>query len=79
MEQESKWAKGQDGLLFFPLERVELTVNCKKETNGRVKMGQELRCAAVVYPPPPPPKRIKLTVNNKKETNGSVKMVQESR
>ena len=26
--------------LFTP-ERVELTVNSKKETNGRVKMGQE--------------------------------------
>ena len=29
--------KGQDGLLFcLPPERVELTVNSKKQTNGRV-------------------------------------------
>ena len=37
--KESKWAKGQDGLLFLPLDRVKLTVNSKKK-NGRVKMGQ---------------------------------------
>ena len=33
--------------LFTP-ERVELTVSSKKETNGRVRMGQESRWAAVV-------------------------------
>ena len=47
--QESKWAKGQDGLLWFTPERVELTMNSKKETNGRVEMGQESRWATVVY------------------------------
>ena len=31
MDQESKWAKDQDGLLLFTPERVELTVNTKKE------------------------------------------------
>ena len=46
MGQESKWAKSQNGprvkMRYFclPLERVELTVNNKKETNGGVKMGQ---------------------------------------
>ena len=32
----------------LPPERVELTVSSKKETNGRVKIGQESRWAAVV-------------------------------
>ena len=42
MGQESKWAKGQEGLLMFtPPERVKTTVNSKKETNGRVKMGYD--------------------------------------
>ena len=40
MDQESKRAKGQDGLLLFTPERVELTMNSNKETNGRVKMDQ---------------------------------------
>ena len=38
------------GYFCFHPEIVELTVNSKKETNGRVKMGQESRWAAVVYP-----------------------------
>ena len=32
----------------LPPDRVELTVNSKKETNGRIKMGQQSRWAAVV-------------------------------
>ena len=32
-------------------ERVELTVNSKKETNDRVKMDQGSKCTVVVYPP----------------------------
>ena len=62
MGQESKWVKSQDGprvkigCCCLPSERVELTVNINKETNGRVKMsqtvimGQGSRWAAVVYP-----------------------------
>ena len=38
------------GCCRLPPEKAELTVNSKKETNGRVKMGQESRWAAVVYP-----------------------------
>ena len=77
----SKWAKGQDGprvkmdYCCLPPERVELTVNNKKETNSRVKIGQESRGAAVVRCPVP--QRVELTVNNRKETNGRVKMGQE--
>ena len=61
-------------------ERVELTVNSKKETNGKVKMGQGSKwaegqdgyfCL--------PPERAQLTVNSKKETNDRVKIGQESR
>ena len=33
------------GYCCLPPEKVELTVNSKKETNGRAKMGQELRWA----------------------------------
>ena len=62
MGKESKWGKGQDGLLLLPPERVKmgccclppdrvkLTVNSKKETNSWVKMGQESRSAYVIYP-----------------------------
>ena len=35
--------------LFTP-ERVELTVNTKKEANGRLKIGQETKWATVVCP-----------------------------
>ena len=48
MGQRSKWANDQDVLLLFTPERVELTVNNKKETNGRVKIGQGSSWAAVV-------------------------------
>ena len=52
MGQGSKWAKVQNGprvkmgqefkmgYCCLSPERVELTLNIKKETNGRVKMGQ---------------------------------------
>ena len=55
--QESRWAKSQDGprvkgghCCLFP-ERVELTVNSKKEMNGRAKMGQKSKWATPVYSP----------------------------
>ena len=35
-------------LSCLPPERVKLTASSKKETNDRVKMSQESRCAAVV-------------------------------
>ena len=69
-----------------PPERVELTMNSKKETNGRVKMGQLSKWAKSQNGPMVkmgccclPPKRVELTVNNKKETNGRIKMGQGSR
>ena len=46
--RDSKWAKGQVGLLLCTPERVELTVNSKKETNDRVKMGQRSSWTVVV-------------------------------
>ena len=36
------------GYCCLPSETVERTVNNKKETNGRVKTGQESKWAAVV-------------------------------
>ena len=57
------------GFCCLPPERVKVTVNNKKETNGRVKMGYHSL----------PPERVELTVNSKKETNGRVKMGQGSR
>ena len=88
----SKWTKSQDrprinmGCCCLPPERVERTVNSKKEENGRAKMGQESRwtesqdrprikmsCCCL------PPQRVELTVNSKIETNGRVKMGEESR
>ena len=54
--QESKWTKSHNDLSVkmgwypFPPERVKLTVNTKKETNSRVKMGQESKWASVIYP-----------------------------
>ena len=63
MGKESKWGKDQDGLLLLPPERVKmgccclppdrvkLTVDSKKETNSRVKMGQKSRSASVIYIP----------------------------
>ena len=53
-QQERNTWQSQNGPSFkmgyccLPPERVELTVNCKEGTNGRVKMGQESRWAAVV-------------------------------
>ena len=38
------------GLCYLAPDRVKLTVNSKKETNSRVKMGKESKWAAVVYP-----------------------------
>ena len=69
----SKWAKSQDGLLFFAPERVELTVNSRKETNCRVKMGQGSRWATDVYPL----KKSNQQLNRKKETNDRVNMGQD--
>ena len=51
----------------LPPERVELTVSSKKETNGRVKMGQKsqngprvkMRCCCLL------PERVELIVHSK--------------
>ena len=37
------------GLCYLAPDRVKLTVNSKKETNSRVKMGQGSRRASVIY------------------------------
>ena len=74
------------GWCHLPPERVKLTVNTKKETNGRVKMGQGSRWASVIYPL----KESKwaavvypLTESNwqwtARKTNSRVKMGQESK
>ena len=68
------------GNCCLPPERVKLTVNSKKETNGRVNWakgqnGPRVKMGNCCLPP----ERVKLTVNSKKETNGRVKMGQESR
>ena len=78
------------GFCYLAPDRVKLTVNSKKETNSRVKMGKESKWArwasviyslkeskwaAVVYPLT----ESKLTVNSKKETNSRVKMGKESK
>ena len=64
------------GCCCSPPERVELTLNSKKERNKwqglngpRDKM--DYCCLS--------PERVELAVNNKKETNGRVKLDQESR
>ena len=75
------------GLCYLAPDRVKLTVNSKKETNSRVKMGQGSRWASVIYPPERvkmgccclPPDRVKLTVNSKKKSNSMVKMGNKSR
>ena len=38
------------GCCCLPPERVKLTMNSKKETSSRVKMGQGSRWAFVIYP-----------------------------
>ena len=44
MGQGLKWAKSQNGpRVKMATERVKLTLNSKKETNGRVKMDHESR------------------------------------
>ena len=43
--EESKWDKGHYELLLFTPDRVKLTVNSKKETNSRFKMGKESKWA----------------------------------
>ena len=67
-------------------ERVELTVNSKKETNVRVKMGQGSTWAKSQNRPRIKmgwyhlsPGSVKLTVNSEKETNGRAKIGQESK
>ena len=87
MGQGSKSAKSQNGprvklgYCCLPAERVKLTVNSEKETNGKVKMGQGSRWAKsqdglLLFTP----ERVKLTVNSKKKTNGPrVKMGQGSK
>ena len=81
MGKESKWSKGQDGLLLFTLWKsqngTKVIMSCcclppervKLIVNSRVKMGW---CCL-------PPDWVKLTVNSKKETNCRVKMGKESK
>ena len=64
---------GQDGL---PSDRVKLTVNTKKETNVRAKIGQQSNWATSQNGPRIkrgwchlPPERVKLTVNKHQERN----------
>ena len=54
-QERNKWQcqngpRAKLGYCCLPPERVERTVNSKKETNGRIRMGQESKWAAVVYP-----------------------------
>ena len=68
-------------LCYLAPDRVKLTVNSKKETNSRVKMGfcylppekVKMGCCCLL------PDRVKLTVNSKKETNSRVKIGKESK
>ena len=69
------------GYWCLPPERVEVTVNSKKETNGMVKMGQGSKWAKSQNGPRInmgycclPPERVELTVNSKRDTNRRVKM-----
>ena len=71
----SKWAKSQNGprvkmgYYCLPPESVKLTMNSKKETNDRVKMGQESRWARSQYGLLLfTPDRVELAVNSKEET-----------
>ena len=53
MGKESKWAKGQDGLLFFtPWQSSEQQERNKQQGQNRqrLKMGQRSRWASVLYP-----------------------------
>ena len=68
------------GLCYLAHDRVKLTINSRKETNSRVKMGQQSRWASVICPMKEskwgfcclPPDRVKLAVNSKKkQTAGS--------
>ena len=87
MGKGSRWAA-----FFLPLDRVNLAVNSKKETKGRVKMGKESKWAKgqdglLLFTPERvkmgccclPPDRVKLTVNSKKETNSRLRMGKESK
>ena len=38
------------GFCYLPPDRVKLAMNSKKETNSRVKMGQQSRWVSVIYP-----------------------------
>ena len=74
------------GCCCLPPERLKLTANSKKETNGMVKIGQESKQAKSQNGPRIkmgwchlPPERVRLTLNTKKETNIRVKMGQESK
>ena len=59
----------------LPLERAELTVNSKKETHSRVKMGQRVKMGYCCLPL----EGVELTVSSKKETIGRVRLGQESK
>ena len=48
MGKESKWANGQDGLLFFTPWQSQTSSEQQEKTNSRVKMGQGSRWASVI-------------------------------
>ena len=62
------------GYCCLPPERVELTVNSKKETNGRVKMGQESYWTTMVYL-----RKSQTNSEQQEETNGRVEIGHESK
>ena len=47
-QTESKWERFKMGCCCLPLDRVNLAVNSKKETKGRVKMEQGSRWVCVI-------------------------------
>ena len=49
-QTESKWERFEMGCCFLPLDRVNLAVNSKKETKGRVKMDQGSRWVCYLAP-----------------------------
>ena len=62
------------GCCCLPLYRVNLAVNSKKETKGKVKMDEGVKMGLCYLAPD----TVKLTVDSKKETNIRVKMGKES-
>ena len=78
MGKESKWAKGQDGLLFFTPWQSQTNSeqqerNKQQGQNGQSQNGPRVKMGFCSLPPD----RVKLAVNSKKKSR--VKMGQGSR